>query len=480
MIDGSGTINTVVGSGVNGFSGDGAAATGAMINNPAGLFLNSDIIYFADAGNNRIRTVSTTNIINTIAGVDRYIGDGGPATAADLLTPQQLCIDKAGNLYFTETNGNRVRKISPSGIITTLAGNGIGTSAGDGGPATAASLYLPEAIDVDTAGNVYIGEFNGIIRKVTPAGIISTIAGNGTLGFCGDGGPALSACLGTQSLTVGQAGNMYLSEGGFARVRHIDASGIINSIAGIGVPGYSGDGGAATDAQLSYPLGIQADGMGNIYIADHGNSVIRKIDAAGDITTVAGNGTGAYGGDGGPATAASLYHAACIKLIAHGNMLIADGWNNRIRLLTADGNISTIAGTGAYGYSGDGGNPLAAELWLPTGITIDTAGNIYFVDGGTYVIRKISNWTPPIGVGVSSPTAQNIKAIVSPNPATNYIDITAIKTITSLSITNVLGQQVLTNTTCNDTHLHLNIEHLSPGTYFIRINGNETIKFLKQ
>ncbi|PQJ09723.1 hypothetical protein CJD36_017490 [Flavipsychrobacter stenotrophus] len=480
IVDPSATINTLAGNGTAGFSGDGAAATGAMINHPAGLYPDgSGRLYFADADNNRIRMIDGTGIINTIAGVDRYLGDGGPATSADLLTPSYMCIDKAGNLYFSEPNGYRVRKLTSAGIISTYAGNGINAYTGDGGPATAASLYQPEAVTIDTSGNLFISMFDGVIRKVTPSGTISTFAGNGALGFCGDGSPAISACIGTQGMVMDTTGIMYLSEGGFARIRTINTAGIINTIGGIGSPGYSGDGGAATDAKLAYPLGIQVDDSGNVYVADQNNSAIRKITPSGNISTIAGTGVASFSGDNGPAVIAELHYPSSFTLAKHNSILISDGWNNRIRVVTTDGMINTIAGTGAYGYSGDGGNPLSAELWLPAGITTDTAGNIYFIDAGTYVIRKISGWTPPVPVGIKE-TQDDHNAIISPNPASAYINIDTKQITTSITVTDIVGRILINKKAYNDRHITLNIEHLAQGTYFIRINENEIVRFVKQ
>src|ERR1051326_5130759 len=246
-----------------------------------------------------------TNAITTVAGngTAGYSGDGGSATSAQLNAPFSIAVDSAGNIYIAEWSNNRVRKVSTSGTITTFAGTGAGGFGGDGGPATDAALNSPEGVAVDAAGNVYIADaFNNRIRKVDPSGIITTIAGNGNPGYTGDG-PALSAGLNDPSgVAVDKNGNVYVADNSNHRIRKI-SGGTISTIAGTGVGGFSGDGGPATKAQVFNPTHLTIDGAGNLYIADYSNNRVRKIDTSGTITTIAGTTTptnqGGYSGDGG-------------------------------------------------------------------------------------------------------------------------------------------------------------------------------------
>jgi sugar lactone lactonase YvrE len=265
-----------------------------------------------------------------------------------------------------------------TGIITTVAGGG--TASGDGGLATSAGLSPPQGVAVDSSGNIYIPDSAACsIRKVTAStGVITTVAGNGTLGYSGDGGPATAAELGfLWSVAVDSSGNLYVGDWENQRIRQVMAStGIITTVAGNGNLGYSGDGGLATSAELSFPYNVAVSSSGNIYIADWLNNRIRKVTAStGMITTVVGNGTP---GDGGLATSSELWNPAGVAVDSNGNFYIADWLNYRIRKVTAStGVITSVAGNGSYGYSGDGGPATSAGLWQPTGVALDSESNIY-------------------------------------------------------------------------------------------------------
>jgi hypothetical protein len=317
-------------------------------------------------------------------------GDGGPALSAQVSYPASGCFDFVGNYYFGENVASpRIRVISPLGIIKTIAGTGSFGYSGDGGPATAAKITSP-ANDVDALGNVYIADYyNNRVRKVdATTGIISTIAGTGSATSTGDGGFAIAASLTPSDLEFDVTGNAYICDG--AKIRMINASGIINTIAGNGIPGYSGDGGPATNAQITVAYGICFDAVGNLYIACNSGTRVRKINAStGIITTVAGNGVAAYTGDGIPATDAQI-RAFDIVCDLSGNLYIADEFNDRIRKVDAStGLISTIAGNGAPGYSGDGGLAISAGINGPEGLTIDECGNLYLADHFNNRIRKL-------------------------------------------------------------------------------------------
>ncbi len=332
-------------------------------------------------------------IINTIAGtgVGGYTGDGGQATNAKLYYPTGVVIDAVGNLYIADYNNQCIRKVTASGVITTVAGTGTLGYGGDGGAATAAKLNYPFGVAVDAAGNLYIADYsNQRIRKVTTSGVISTYVGNGTQGVLGDGGAATAAELtNPYGVAFDAIGNLYIADAS-NRIRKVTTTGIINTIAGNGTAGYSGDGGVATAAELNFPDGVAIDAIGNVYIADYSNQRIRKVTSAGIISTVAGTGTAGYAGDGAIATAAELYWPNGVATDATGNLYIADYNNNRIRMVNTLGIISTIAGNGIPGHTGDGGQATAAEIQGPAGVAIDAVGNLYIGDQSNNKVRKIA------------------------------------------------------------------------------------------
>jgi hypothetical protein len=258
-------------------------------------------------------------------------------------------------------------------------GNGLASHTGDGGQATAAGINTPRALTFDAKGNLYIADYgNNLIRKVNTAGIITTIAGNGMSGFSGDGGQATSASLnGPKGIALDGIGNIYISDAYNMRIRKVNTLGVITTIAGKGTAGFSGDGGQATSAELNYPERVIVDAANNFYIADYYNNRVRKINTAGIITTIAGNGTGGFSGDGGQATAAGLNQLTEVALDAANNLFIVDFLNNRIRKVNSSGIISTVAGNGTAGFSGDGGQATAAKLNNPYGISFDCIGNLY-------------------------------------------------------------------------------------------------------
>ena len=397
-VDAAGVITTVAGGGSS--LGDGGPAVAAQLFSPEGVALDgAGNLYIADSRSHRIRKVDSAGVISTVAGAGTYGfgGDGGPAVAAQLDTPYGVAVDGAGNLYIADRNNHRIRKVDSAGAISTVAGGG---PIGDGGAAVAAQLYSPQGVAPDGAGNLYIADLgNRRIRKVDAAGVISTVAGAGTRGYGGDGGAATEAQLGPRGVALDGAGNLYIADTSNHRIRKVDAAGVISTVAGDGTRGSGGDGGPAVAAQLDLPNGVALDGLGNLYIADTGNHRIRKVDAAGVISTVAGDGevgfgAGGYGGDGGPATAAQLSFPEGVAADGAGNLYIADRSNHRIRKVDAAGVISTVAGSGEVGfgeggYGGDGGPAVAAQLDWPTGVAVDGAGNLYIADYLNHRIRKV-------------------------------------------------------------------------------------------
>ena len=393
-VDPAGTITTVAGNGLQGFSGDGGAASAASLNQPLGVAVDaSGNLYIADRANHRIRKVDTSGVITTVAGdgTSAYGGDGGPAVAASLYNPTGVAVDAAGNLYIADSGNQRIRRVDTAGIITTVAGTGSANFSGDGGPATAARLNQPFAVALDSTGNLYVADqLNQRVRKVDTAGIITTVAGNGSTLFGGDGGAATGASLWEPSgVAVDAAGNLYIADNRHHRIRRVDGAGIIMTIAGNGVAGYSGDGGVATAASLYFPVGVAIDSAGILYIGDRLNARVREVDVAGIITTVAGNGSTTFSGDGGPATEATLADPHDVAVDGAGNQYIADTVNHRIRRVSPAGIITTVAGNGVQGSGGDGGVATMASLSNPWGVTVDASGNLYIADRNNHRIRRV-------------------------------------------------------------------------------------------
>jgi uncharacterized repeat protein (TIGR01451 family) len=382
--------------------GDGCPATNATLGIVAGVAVDSSGNLFIADGNNRIRKV-TGGVISTIAGssVNPNVGDGGMATSAQLQFPFGVALDGAGDLFISDTYDGRIREVNQNGQITTLAGGGTGCPQqmdawGDGCPATSAVLALPYGIAVDSIGNVYVADnapSGSVIRRIGTNGTIAIFAGGGSgcqqeTDSIGDGCPATSASIAAATgVAVDAAGNVYFCDSGNFRIRKIGPSGVISTIAGNGTPGYSGDGGPATQAMLLPPTSIAVDGAGNIYFTDPLNFRVREVTAQGTMTTIAGNGTARYGGDGALAISGGLSYPDGVA-VGGGNVYISDGISN-IRMVAPDGTITTIAGGRDAGYSGDGGLALNALLFGPTGLAVDSGGDLIFADATNSVVRGL-------------------------------------------------------------------------------------------
>jgi sugar lactone lactonase YvrE len=412
---------------------------------------------------------ATGQMINTIAGTGTsgFSGDGGSALAAQLNGPFGVAADAAGYIYIADRLNNRIRKVDAAGNMSTVAGNGTGGYTADGIAATASALFNPTGIATDGAGNLYIADkSNNRIRKVAPSGIITTIAGTGTNGNTGDGGPATNATIANPyGLATDAAGNVYIADQGNNRVRRIDAAGIITAFAGTGTTGFSGDGGAATGATFRNPYAIACDAAGNVFIADVDNQRIRKVSPTGTISTIAGNGTGGYGGDYGPATDAQLYEPIGVAVDATGTIYIADAWNHRIRGVTSVGQITTLAGTGIAGYSGDGGHAASAQFRNPNGVATNPTGDIYVADYSNHAIRRI---TKPTGL----PIAQILSpVVVSPNPNDGNFSLfiqAKIPQSVTLHIYNATGQTVYSTLTTTGAVTAIKLAQPA-GTYYYTI-----------
>ena len=339
-------------------------------------------------------------VIRTVAGSGTrgFGGDGSSATSAALDQPRAVAVGPDGTVYIADTFNHRVRRVDPGGQVTTLVGTGQAAYSGDGGPSRDATLHWPHGLVVDPAGAaLFIADAaNHRIRRVDLAsGVISTVAGNGNPGFSGDGGPATAAQLqDPKSVWVAPSGELYIADSANERIRRVDRQGVITTIAGNGVPGFAGDGGPAVAAQFDGPRGVAGDSAGNLYVADDNNHRVRRIDAAGVVTTLAGNGTAASAGDGGPARAAQLDHPRGLAVDGGGNVFIAETMSHRIRMVAPDGSIATAAGCGRSGYGGDGGPATVARLFEPRGVAVDAAGRLYVADTYNDRIRRVEDPRP--------------------------------------------------------------------------------------
>ena len=342
-------------------------------------------------------------IIRTAAGTGTrgYNGEGIPATQAQLDWPSGVAVGPDGSLYIADYYNYRVRRVGPDGIITTAAGNGTCKYNGDGMLATQAALCAPSGVAVGPDGSLYIADTNNNrIRRVGPDGIITTVAGTGTWGYSGDGMPATQAQLyKPYGVAVGPDGSLYIADTGNNRIRRVGPDEVISTVAGTGTAAYNGDGFSAAVAYIDNPQGVAVGPDGSLYIADTYNSRIRRVGPDGIISTVAGNAASGYWGDGIPATQASLYYPTSVAVGLDGSLYIADEVNNRIRLVGPDGVISTLAGKGTYGYNGDGIPATQAQLYWPAGVAVGPDGSLYIGDTWNNRVRRVVPLLAGFGVG---------------------------------------------------------------------------------
>ena len=411
------------------------------------------------------------NIIVTIAGdsTQGFAGDSGPAINSILNQPEGLCLDKWGNVYFADAGNSRVRKIDmATGIITTVAGKDSVGYNGDNIAATNAKLFVSDDVDIDTAGNLYIADGkNYRVRKISAlTGIITTVAGNGIPGNNGDGGLATNAQLqGVYGLRLDKAGNIYIADMDNYRIRKVNINtGVINTIAGTGVAGFSGDGGLATNAKLNSPGHISIDTSGDVLFSDTWNNAVRKITiTTGVISTIAGSPTGAvgYSGDNGPATDALHNQPVGVYTDRENNICIAEYGNGTIRRIdAATGIITTVAGCGVPGFSVEEGIATTLEL-IPEDMAFDNSGTMYLADYGNNRIRKMYS---TVGVP-TSPMQQPVS--VFPNPVHHELTIQNAGDC-KIGVYNFLGQEVIATQGFSNS-AHINIRELLPGNYMLHI-----------
>lgn len=386
-----GAVSVYAGTGLSGYSGDGGSATSAQLNRPSDVAVDGEgNLYIADSYNHRIRKVTPAGTITTFAGTggDGFSGDGGPAGSAMLSLPMSVSTGRSGEVFISDAGNSRVRKVAPGGTITTIAGGGNFGSAGDGGPATSAALRQPRGVAVDAAGRVFIADFeNRRLRRVDLDGTIQTAAGNGAGLFSGDGGPATLADLNWPKTAFDAAGNLWFSDPANNRVRRIATDGTITTMAGTGQSGFAGDGGPAAQARLNLPGDIAFDPSGALLVVDHWNYRIRRVGLDGVITTIAGTGERGFSGDNGPAMQARFSDLQGLVVDPSGTIYVVD--NLRVRRIQG-GIVTTFAGNGFGGTTGDGGPATAATIGSPRGLALDTQGNLYIAQEQGYVVRRVS------------------------------------------------------------------------------------------
>ena len=483
-------ISTIAGTGSGGYSGDGGQATAAQIYQPAGTaFDNAGNMYIADKGNHVIRKVTPAGIISTVAGTgiagSASGGSGGAATATAIGNPMGICVDSVNNIYFADNSNHLIRKVSAAGIITTIAGNGIPVYSGSGIPATASSVASPTCVAIDHAGNLYIGDAgNKVVMNINDTGLMTLFAGNhGTITVGGDGGPATDAGIGSVAgLTFDNIGNLFIADGN-GRVRMVDTAGIIHTVAGIGGIGYSGDGGQATAASFDGISGIAVDAMGYLYISDRNNYAIRKVDPTGIVTRYAGLGPVSPGssGDGGPAILAKLNGTSALTISPNGKLILSEQNVNKIRIITQCpyGTISSPLSTTVT--AGTNANFFASTTISP--VTYQWQGN----SGSGYF--DLPNSLPYSGTTIGSLTIVNAttamdnttyRCVISKGSGCNN-DTTAAALLHVTNNVGIAGISDIEQVTIypNPAHDHIDVNMLQNGVVTI-YNEVGSVVFTKE
>ena len=398
-IDTKGTMTRYAGSGQSGFSGDGGPAANASFRVPAGLAFDSEgNLYIADRENHRVRKVDPKGYISTFAGIGEagFSGDEGPAVKARLNLPSGVVVDKKGNLYISDRSNDRIRVVDKKGVIRTYAGSGVAGFQGDAGPALKAQLDKPFGIALDETKNLYIADRNNNrVRKVSPDGIITTVAGDGGFFFMGDNGPAYRASVAAPTgVALDSKGNLYIADRNNNRVRVVDRTGMIRTVVGTGQQDYNGDSEVARETNLYLPFGLTVDSNDNLLVIDRSHYRIRRIDPkSGQVETVAGNGVKLFAGDGGPATGATLSFPHGMSVDKKDNLIFSDKGHFRIRKITPDGIINTIGGNGLRGNVGDNIPALEANFYNVTTIVQNPKGEMFMASPSGFVslIRRFDS-----------------------------------------------------------------------------------------
>lgn len=407
------------------------------------------------------------------SGTSGYSGDGGVAISAKLNSCSGVAVDGAGNIYIADRGNHVVRKISTAGTISTFAGTGTAGYSGNGGAASLATLNMPGSVATDAAGNVYISDIgNNTVRMVNTMGIIRNFAGSGVAGYAGDGDTAHNGRLNApEGLAVDAAGNVYIADAGNNVIRMVSAGlRLMSTVAGNGLQGYSGDGGSAVLAKLYNPSGVAVDINGNLYIADVINNRVRKVATSGIISTYAGTGTAGNSGNGGAAAAATLRYPSALSVDGAGNLYIADQGNNNIRMVSTSGVITNFAGTSTSGYDGDGGLAVSARLAAPKCVTADGWGRVYIADAGNHAVRVVSATASVSGALTSG------KIAVYPNPSSGTFTLSMPLVVGSVqvSVLDIMGRVAATkNLSGAATQQLLDFSSLAPGSYILKVTAGE-------
>ena len=396
-IDTKGMMTRYAGSGESGFSGDGGLAIKANFKTPAGLAFDlKGNLYIADRENHRIRKIDTSGNISTFAGIGEagFSGDDALAVKARLNLPSGVAIGKKGNLYISDRSNDRIRVVDKKGVIRTYAGSGVAGFQGDAGPALKAQLDKPFGIALDEVENLYIADRNNNrVRKVSPEGIITTVAGDGGFFFMGDNGPAYRASIAAPTgVAVDKKGNLYIADRNNNRIRLVDKLGMIRTVAGTGQQDYNGDSETARETNLYLPFGLTVDSNDNLLVIDRSHYRIRRIDPkSGKVETVAGNGLKLFAGDGGPATGATLSFPHGMFVDKDDNLIFSDKGHYRIRKITPEGIISTFGGNGTRGNVGHNIPVLEANVYNITTLVQNPAGDIFMSSpsGFVSIIRRV-------------------------------------------------------------------------------------------
>src|SRR3984885_11472778 len=396
-LDSASIIKTFAGA-AHTFSGDGGPALNANLSGFEQLQTdrNGNVI-FADLDNQVVSRLNSDGTLTVLAGngIAGFSGEGGPARSASLSFPSDAVMDSAGNLYIYDSLNFRIRRVTPDGIISTYAGTGVNGYTGDGGPAIQAQIELAGKMALDATGTLYFTDgIDSVVRRITPDGTISTYAGNGQLATVannGNNGPATAAELGLSSggLAVDSAGNVYVAEDVTNQIRKITPDDTLVPVAGSGTPGLMN--GAAISAQFNTPYGLAVDSGGNLFVADVNNGVVRKISSAGIVSTVAGTPVFNFSGDGGPALLATFRFPEGATIGGDGNLYIEDTGNFRIRAVSADGTIRSVAGNGQFDSTPDGTPAQSSSLVGPNFLSFDPSGRLLIADTGDFTVRRINS-----------------------------------------------------------------------------------------